>query len=336
MGRNGEQSTGSAAAIADRKAEYEEWLGYLKKMMLIRRFEQKADELFTSGRLVGACHVCIGQEATAVGACAAARPDDYLVSTHRGHGHMIAKGGSLARMMAELFGKETGYCRGRGGSMHVADVSLGHLGANGIVGGGLPIAVGAGFSIRYRKTDQVVLAFFGDAAMNQGTFHESLNMASIFKVPVIFICENNLYGLSTRITYSAAETNIAVKAAAYAMPGLSCDGMDVLAVKATVEKAVQRARAGEGPSLVECRTYRYLGHSKSDTRPYRTREEEESWRARDPINTFKAFLMAQGILDEAGFRALEAEVNQTIEDAVRFAEESPYPDPAQVGQFVYA
>jgi pyruvate dehydrogenase E1 component alpha subunit len=336
MDRNGGQSAGPAIAVTGRDAEHEEWIGYLKKMMLIRRFEQKADELFTSGRLVGACHVCIGQEAAAVGACAAVRPDDYLVSTHRGHGHMIAKGGSVARMMAELFGKETGYCRGRGGSMHVADVTLGHLGANGIVGGGLPIAVGAGFSIRYRKTDQVVLAFFGDAALNQGIFHESLNMASIFKVPVIFICENNLYGLSTRITYSAAETNIAVKAAAYAMPGLTCDGMDVLAVKATVEEAVQGARAGGGPRLVECRTYRYLGHSKSDTRPYRTREEEQAWQARDPINTFKAYLMERNILDEAGFRALEAEVAQAIEDAVRFAEESPYPDPAQVGQFVYA
>lgn len=313
-----------------------ELIGYLKQMMLIRRFEEKALELFSSGRLNGACHVCIGQEAVAVGACAAIRQDDYLVSTHRGHGHLIAKGGSPARMMAELFGKDTGYCRGRGGSMHVAATELGHLGANGIVGAGLPIALGAGFSIRYRGTDQVVLCFFGDAALNQGSFHESLNMASIFKVPVIFICENNLYGLSTRITYSTAETDITVKAAAYAMPGLCADGMDVLAVKAAVTRGVQWARAGKGPSLIECQTYRYLGHSKSDNRSYRTREEEQAWRAKDPIDRLKADLLQRGILNETHVRALETEVTETIEKAVRFAEESPDPDPADVAEFVYA
>lgn len=313
-----------------------ELVSYLRTMILIRQFEETALRLFSSGTLVGACHPCIGQEATAVGTCCVLHRDDYVLSHHRGHGHLIAKGGDVKRMMAELFGRETGYCKGRGGSMHIAAVELGHLGANGIVGGGLPIAVGAGLSIKYRATSQVSVAYLGDAATNIGTFHESLNFASAFKLPVIFVCENNLYGLSTPIRYSGAEPEIAARAVAYQMPGVAVDGMDVLAVREAMGEAVARTREGRGPSLLECKTYRYTGHSKSDTRPYRTREEEAEWQSRDPIDQLATALSEKGWLDDVGLDAIHTEVENLLEEAVSFAEQSPWPSPDTAEDFCFA
>lgn len=308
---------------------------YSKTMLRMRYFEEKILELQMRGELVGVAHPYIGEEAVATGACASLTKEDYIVSTHRGHGHCIAKGADLKKMMAELLAKETGYCRGRGGSMHIADVSIGHLGANGIVGAGLPIAVGAGLSIKYRGTDQVVICFFGDGATNQGTFHESLNMASIFNLPVVFICENNLYAVSCPISYSSAVPNVADRTSAYNLPGVIVDGMDVLAVKDSVSQAVKRAKKRKGPTLIECKTYRFLGHSITDNRPYRTREEEEKWKTKDPIASFKKKLIAQDILSLEEIKKLEEVVRLEIEEAVEFARQSPEPSPNDVKKYLF-
>lgn len=313
----------------------DELIGYLHTMILIRHFEELALQLFSQGRLVGACHVCVGQEATAVGTCCLLQRDDYVVSHHRGHGHLIAKGGDVKRMMAELFGRETGYCHGRGGSMHIAAVELGHLGANGIVGGGLPIAVGAGLSIKYRGTDQVATVYLGDAVTNIGSFHEAMNFAAAFKLPVIFVCENNLYALSTPITYSSAEPDLAAKARAYRMPALVADGMDILAVRAAMQEAVARARGGEGPTFIECKTYRYYGHSKSDSRPYRTREEEAEWRRRDPIDSLATRLIEAGYIEAEGVTALRTEADRLLAEAVEYAESSPWPEAVEAEEYVF-
>ena len=260
------------------KESKEELVGYLRKMMDIRLFEEKVMELLAKNIIKGASHLYAGEEAVAVGACSAIEEDDYITSTHRGHGHCLAKGGKLPEMMAELCGKATGYCKGRGGSMHIADVTKGNLGATGIVASNLPVAVGAALSIKMRKTNQVVLCFFGDGASNNGIFHESLNMAAVWKLPVVFVCENNLYGMSVAANRCSAVQNMADKAKAYDIPGMICDGMDILNVKEIIEKAVKKAREGGGPTLVECKTYRYFGHSRSDPRAYRTKEEEKEWR----------------------------------------------------------
>lgn len=319
-----------------RSRETQEWVGYLKKMMEIRRFEEKVMELLSRNIIKGASHLYAGEEAVAVGACAAIREDDYITSTHRGHGHCLAKGGKLPQMMAELCGKATGYCKGRGGSMHIADVTKGNLGATGIVGSNIPVATGAGISVKLRKTDQVVLCFFGDGATNNGVFHESLNMASVWKLPVIYICENNLYGMSVSVSRASAVENVADRASAYNMPGEIVDGMDVLAVKKVVSQAVKRAREGKGPSLIECKTYRYYGHSRSDPRVYRTKEEEREWRERCPIKNFRAYLIKEGVLTEEEAKRLEEEVEREIEEAEKFALESPYPDPSELLDDVYA
>ena len=308
---------------------------YLRTMLRIRYFEEEILKLQMNGELLGMAHPYIGEEAVAVGACSALTETDYIVSTHRGHGHCIGKGADIKKMMAELLTKETGYCRGRGGSMHIADVSIGHLGANGIVGAGLPIAVGAGLSIKYRDTDQVVICFFGDGAANQGTFHESLNMASIFKAPVVFVCENNLYAVSCRVTYSCAVPNIADRASAYNMPGVIVDGMDVLAVEDAVSQAVKRARKGEGPSLIECKTYRFLGHSITDNRPYRTRQEENEWKTKDPITSFRKKLVAEGIVSAKGIEKMEETVRLEIEEAVEFARQSPEPSVEDAEKYLF-
>src|SRR5690349_15513686 len=308
----------------------------LRRMHLIRKFEETAEQSYMRGLVHGTMHLSIGQEASAVGAVLPLRPDDYILSTHRGHGHCIAKGADPARMLAEFFGKETGYCRGRGGSMHIADVEGGNLGANGIVGGGLPIAVGVGMSIKAQRQDRVCVVFFGDGATNEGAFHESLNMASIWKLPVVFVCENNKYAMSMDIAQAMAVDSVAERAAAYAMPGITVDGNDLPAVAAAAQDAVARARRGEGPTLLECRTYRIRGHSKSDRNLYRTKDEIEAWRAADPIARLSAEVLEAGLLGKQELDDIEAASTRDIEAALEFARTSPDPDPAQLTRDVYA
>ncbi|MGQ9631586.1 MAG: thiamine pyrophosphate-dependent dehydrogenase E1 component subunit alpha [bacterium] len=306
-------------------------------MLKIRYFEEKVYELYLNGKLISMSpHLSIGQEAVAVGVCGALRRDDYIVSSHRGHGHCLAKGGEMRPMMAEICTKETGYCKGRGGTMHIANLKLGILGANGIVGAGLPIAAGAGISIKYRGTDQVVVCFFGDGASNQGTFHESVNLSSAFKLPVIWVCENNVYALSTPIYKTGATPDVADRAKGYNIPGVVVDGMDVIAVYEVASAAVDRARDGEGPSLIECKTYRFLGHGASDNRSYRTREEEEEWKRKDPILRFKRKLLDENILSEEEIKAMEERAKAEAQDAADFALSSPEPNPRTVMENIYA
>ena len=308
----------------------------LHKMYLIRRFEEGAEESYMRGLIHGTMHLSIGQEASALGICMPLTDDDQITSTHRGHGHCIAKGAEVKRMFAEFFGKTTGYCRGRGGSMHIADVAKGNLGANGIVGGGLPIAVGAALSAKKMKTGKVVVSFFGDGANNEGAFHEALNMASIWKLPVVFVCENNGYGMSTSTERSTAVKNIADRAAAYAMPGVIVNGNVFSEVADASHRAVERARAGEGPTLNESKTYRHRGHSKSDRNRYRTKEEIDDWMSnRDPITLFEAELQEFGIIDQNGIQAIREAVAQEIAEAIEFAKNSPSPDVRDTEDYVY-
>ena len=307
-----------------------------KRMLEIRFFEEKVFDLYAQNLVPGTIHLYLGEEAVAVGVCSLLRKDDYITSTHRGHGHCIAKGAELKRTMAEILGKKTGYCKGKGGSMHIADFSMGMLGATAVVGSGLPIAVGAGLSAKLRKTDQVVACFFGEGASNQGTFHESINMASTWKLPVIFVCENNLYAMGTRQSRVMNIENIADRAVAYGIPGAVVDGNDVLAVYETTQKAVERARKGEGPTLIECKTYRHKGHSRVDPAKYRPKEEVEEWLAKDPIKRFKEKLLQTNTLTEAEVQQIEKEVSAEIEEAAKFAVESPYPAPEEALEDVYA
>jgi len=308
----------------------------LRRMYLIRRFEEGAEDAYMRGLIHGTMHLSIGQEASAVGICMALSDADQITSTHRGHGHCIAKGADVKKMFAEFFGKTTGYCKGRGGSMHIADVAKGNLGANGIVAGGIPIAVGAALSAKKMKTGKVVVSFFGDGANNEGAFHEALNMAAIWKLPVIFVCENNGYGMSTSTERSTAVHNIAERAAGYAMPGVIVDGNNFSEVVEASQAAVERARRGEGPTLIESKTYRYRGHSKSDRNRYRTKEEIEDWMTnRDPIMLFENELKEFGVIDQAGIEAVREAVRQEIAAGIEFAKESPMPDVADSGRYVY-
>lgn len=307
----------------------------LRKMHLIRRFEEGAEEAYMRGLIHGTMHLSIGQEASAVGSTMDLRASDYITSTHRGHGHCIGKGAEPKLMFAEFFGKEEGYCRGRGGSMHIADPATGNLGANGIVAGGLPIAVGAALAIKRQKRDDVTMCFFGDGASNEGAFHEALNMAAIWKLPVIFVCENNRYGMSVSTERSMAVADIAERAAAYGMPGVIADGNDIADVAEAIAAATMRARAGEGPTLVECKTYRTRGHSRSDRNRYRSKEEIEDWKARDPIPRFEAELMAHGLATEAEIGAIRTAAEQEIADGIVFAQAGTDPDPAEVTRDVY-
>jgi len=297
-------------------------LEQLHAMLLIRRFEERVNALFTAGELKGTSHLAVGQEAIAVGACAAIGPHDYLSSTHRGHGHFLARGGEAPRIMAELFGKATGYSAGRGGTQHMADFSIGFLGMNGITAGMLPIATGAAFSARYRHSGQVALGFLGDGASNQGAFHESLNMASIWKLPVVYICENNLYAMSSPVCAMVNVPDIALRAAAYGMPGVVVDGNDVRAVQAAVATAVMRARQGDGPTLIEAKTYRVLGHSRGDLCVYRTRDEEADWRERDALERFASVLMMEHLLTPEDFDTMSASIQREVEEAEAFARTS--------------
>jgi TPP-dependent pyruvate/acetoin dehydrogenase alpha subunit len=306
-------------------------------MVTIRQFEEGAAGLTRDGRIKGAIHLYAGEEAVAVGACSAVGRADYIASTHRGHGHLIAKGGDPKNMYAELFGRKDGYCRGKGGSMHIADLDLGILGANGIVGAGPPIAVGAAFAAQYKGERGVSLCFFGDGASNQGTLHEALNLAAVLKLPVVFICENNLYGEWTRQDRHQTVKDIAERAKAYAMPGVIVDGMDVFAVHEAVAEAVERARSGEGPSLVECKTYRFFDHQGvGDGAADRPSEEMEQWRTKDPIVRFRRHLIEAEALTEAEAEDIDGRVAVRIEEAIAFAEASPLPTEDDLLTDVYA
>ena len=309
----------------------------LRSMQTIRRFEERASDDYQAGAIYGVVHCYIGEEAVAVGVCAALNGDDQIISTHRGHGHCLAKGADLNRMMAELYGRQTGYCKGKGGSMHIADFSIGMLGANGIVAGGIPIVTGAGLAAQLEGKGRVAVSFFGDGASNAGPFHESINIAATWKLPMLYVCENNLYSAGTTAAETLALSDVAARAAGYGIPGVVVDGNDVMAVYEAAEAAVDRARAGQGPTLIECKTYRWRGHTErpgqEDPRP---KEEVEEWRQRDPINRFATSLMDQGLLTEEAWQKMDAEILKAIEDAVKFSEESPFPEPEAAVEDIFA
>lgn len=307
----------------------------LEKMLLTRNFEEKVAYLFSMGMVHGTTHLYVGEEATATGVCCALEPQDIISSTHRGHGQCISKGIDIDRMMAEFLGKEAGYCKGKGGSMHIADIGSGNLGANGVVGGGIPLAVGAGITTQMKGIDRIVVCFFGDGATNQGTFHEALNLASVWKLPVLFVCEDNKYGMSTHRSRSMGVSDIAVRAQSYGIKGRTIDGNDAIAVYEEARKARQYVRKN-GPMLLVCDTYRYLGHSKSDANVYRTKEEIEAWKAKDPIKQLKAYLTDKKLFSAEELDAVEKRAKQKIEDAMTFAQNCPYPSIDTIMDDVYA
>jgi pyruvate dehydrogenase E1 component alpha subunit len=309
-------------------------LDMYRKMVLIRQLENRLSELAKQGR-VGTVHLAAGQEASAVGCCAALREDDFVVSTHRNHGHVLGKGGDINRLVAEIMAKKTGYNKGKGGDLHVAAFDKNMLVSNAIVGGGIPMATGVGLTISLKGWDKVVMCFFGDGAANIGTFHESLNLGAVWKLPVIYVCENNLYGnttpqismVSNRPTsVCMAIRDISVRASSYGMPGVTVDGMDPVAVYEAAREAVQRARQGQGPTLIECKTYRYFDHSEGQPQNYRTREEVEQYRKLDPIPRFKARLMELNLLSAEEASRIDQAASREVEDAIAFAEKSPDPD----------
>jgi pyruvate dehydrogenase E1 component alpha subunit len=306
------------------------------QMLLARRFEEKSAEAYSAGKIGGFCHLYIGQEAVAIGSISAIRKDDYVLTSYREHAHAIAKGISPDAVMAELFGKATGCSKGKGGSMHMFDKEVNFLGGHAIVGGQIPLATGVAFASKYQGTDQVTLCYFGEAAVNQGAFHESLNMAQLWKLPCIYICENNQYGMGTSLARAMSSQDISEKSRAYGIAAEFVDGMDVLAVRNATLRAVERARKDYLPTLLEVRTYRFMGHSMSDPGNYRTRAEIERHQERDPLKLFSASLREEGVLSESEFQEIEAQVKQQVEHAVKFADESPLPDPKELYADVYA
>ncbi len=318
-------------------AEYskEQLLWMYERMRTIRSFEDQVSELFAEGKIPGFVHLYAGEEAIAVGVCSQLTDDDYITSTHRGHGHCIAKGVDVKEMMAELYGKATGSCKGKGGSMHIADVDKGMMGANGIVGGGGPLSCGPGLTAKVLGKDHVAVCFFGDGASEQGTMHESMNLASIWNLPVVFVCENNGFAESTPVEYHASVKDIADRATAYGMPGLSVDGTDIFAVTEAVSEAIERARQGEGPTLIECKAFRYYGHFEGDAVTYYTDEMREDFRQRDPINKFHENVLERGLVSEEELDAIDEKVESLIDEAVIFAEESPMPTPDELTTDVY-
>ena len=309
-----------------------------RRMVRIRLFEEAAGRISEAGRMPGFIHLYVGQEAVAAGVCAALRDDDQVSSTHRGHGHLVARGGDLSRMMAELMGKATGYCGGKGGSMHVCDLDLNMLGANGIVGGGVPIAVGAGFANKYRANGAVSVAFFGDGATNIGAFHEAANMAAALELGVVFVCENNEYAEYTPRDLTMAITDVVERAAAYGMPGTKIDGMDPVAVFEATTAAADRARAGAGPSFIECKTYRFYNHHGVQTlgMKYRSDDEVTQWRQKDPVPRHEDLMVSAGAMTPDGIEAVRAEIAAEVEAAIEFAEQSPMPDPDDLLFGVYS
>jgi pyruvate dehydrogenase E1 component alpha subunit len=314
------------------------WRDWLRQMLLIRRFEEKAGEAYSLGKIGGFCHLYIGQEAVAVGSIAALGPGDYIVASYREHGHALARGMSSRGVMAELFGKADGCSGGKGGSMHLFDASKGFLGGHGIVGGHIPLATGMAFSAKYRDSHQVAVCYFGEAAVNNGAFHEALNMAALWKLPAVYICENNRYGMGTALERASAIYDISERACSYDMANEVVDGQDVLTVHQAMERAVTRARTEKHPTLLEVRTYRFMGHSMSDPihGHYRTREEVEEHRKRDPLLVWGERLKAEGLIDEEGINALDADVISEVEDAYQFADQSPDPEPDALWSDVYA
>ena len=306
-----------------------------KTLVRIRKFESRAVDLFAEGQIPGFLHSYLGEEAIATGVCANLRKTDFITSTHRGHGHIIAKGGDTKYMMAELYGRTTGYCKGKGGSMHIADRDLGILGANGIVGAGQDIAVGAGLAIRYRGTDQVAACFFGDGSTNQGTFHEALNLASVWKLPVIFVCENNHFGISMSQSKHQAIQDIADRAASYGFPGIAVDGNDVMAVYEVAKEAVDRTRKGQGPTLIECKTWRWRGHFEGDPGTYKDPKEQEAWMDKEPVGRYRTFLEENGVMTSDETSAIDTMIDDEIDAAIAFASESPLPKPEDVVKDVY-
>ncbi len=312
-----------------------ELIAHYRLMLLIRRFEERVSDLFSEGVITGTSHFCMGQEACAVGAIAALQPEDLVTSNHRGHGHFLAKGAEPARLMAELFGKATGYSGGRGGSQHMADFSIGFLGSNGITGGMIPIATGAALAQKRLQTGRIVLCFFGDGACGTGMFHEAVNMGAIWNLPIVYFLENNIYAMSTPTSQAFKIQDLATRAAGYGIPGVIVDGNDYWAVRAATTEAAERARAGEGPTLIEAKTYRYCGHSKSDPGDYRPPGELEFWRARDPIVRMQQKLKEMGLLDEAEDSRLRAAVEAQLNAAEQFARQSPDPDPRSVDAGIF-
>ncbi len=313
----------------------EELIEDYRLMLVIRQFEQAVDRLFAEGLISGTTHLCIGQEACAVGAVAALQPADLVTSNHRGHGHFLAKGAEPRRVMAELFGKATGYSGGRGGSQHMADFSIGFLGTHGITGGMIPVATGAALSQKLRETGQVVLCFFGDGATGSGAFHEAVNMGAVWELPIVYFCENNLYAMSTPIEEMFRVPSLVERAGAYGLPAADLDGNDYFAVRSATAEAVRRARTGGGPTILEAHTYRYCGHSKSDDRAYRTKEEEATWQAHDPLDLMRERLLAEGLLRESEADKIVQQAQQAIAEAVDFARSSPKPDPQTVCDGVF-
>jgi pyruvate dehydrogenase E1 component alpha subunit len=309
----------------------------LRQMLTIRRFEERASADYQGGRIYGVVHCYIGEEAVAVGVCSALERSDRIISTHRGHGHCIAKGADLNRMMAELYGRQTGYCKGKGGSMHIADFGIGMLGANGIVAGGIAIVTGAGLAAQMEGKGGVAVSFFGDGASNAGPFHECLNIAAAWKLPMLYVCENNMYAAQTAAADTHALSDVAQRAAGYGIPGIVVDGNDIFAVHQAAITAVERARAGDGPTLIECKTYRWRGHTERKGQPDpRDKAEIEAWQRRDPIALLTRQLREQGALDDAGMQTMESEIMGALETAVAFAEASPFPLPEQATDDVFA
>ena len=313
-----------------------ELLKMYRNMVLIREFEERTAEMYTRGKITGFCHLCIGEEAVAVGAISALNQEDYVVSSYRDHGHCLAKGSSPSEVMAELFGRATGVCKGKGGSMHLFDLDRGFLGGYAIVAGGIPIAVGVGQAIKYRKEDKVVACFFGDGATNAGAFFESLNMAKIWSIPVIFICENNFYGIGTYVDWASSAKDLYKKADAAEIPSEQVNGMDVMAVWEATKRASLAVRQGKGPYFIEALTYRFRGHSMSDPADYRPRREEKLWKERDPIPYFARKLVDEGIFDPERLRVIKEEVVKEVEEAVQFADKSPWPESIELMKDIYS
>jgi len=306
-----------------------------KTMLRIRKFEERVVRLFESDKIRGSVHLYIGEEAIAATVCSLLRDTDYITSTHRGHGHCIAKGGDLKKAMAELMGKATGFCKGRGGSMHIVDMSKGNLGANAIVGGGIPIAVGGALAASIKKTDQVTVAFFGDGASNQGTFHEGINLAAVWKLPIIFICENNEFGLSAPVKQSTSVKDISTRSKSYDIPGCTVNGNDVFEINEVMEEAIARVKKGEGPTLIECKTYRWFGHWIGDPQLYRTKDEVEAWKEKCPIKTLEKYFLDKKELSKNELDEIEKAIDKEADDAVEFAINSPEPDPSTVMENVF-
>jgi len=325
---------GSNRLVHELPREKLAWM--LQRMCEIRYFEEKAEDLYIRGLVHGTMHLSIGMEAGSVGSIATLRPEDLIIHHHRGHGHTIAKGADLTIMMAEFLGRETGYCRGRGGSMHIADIPGGNLGATGVVGGGIPTAVGIALALQMRRSEQILLSYFGDGATNEGEFHESLNMASVWKLPVVFICDNNQYGMSMHTSRSMNVEKVSMRAASYGIPGVTVDGNDVLAVYEAVLTADERARSGQGPSLVDCLTYRWRGHSKSDRNLYRTNQEIDEWKQKCPIKRFKQVLVDAAIMTRDEVEGIDQTAKTAVDHAAEEAQTFPEPSPENMEDEVYA